>query len=581
VQHVNRHHSIFELSAIVCLVVIACWPALAFSAAGTLPVLQGIFLVSGYLLVRLLVGRFNRWVGKLVFSVALALLATDILIQHFTGLQLNLFVFSVLLQPDFSNQIGVPGVVAYGGVLMFMGLCLYAARRFKYPAFTLKGRQLLVISAMSGLILQLSYAALFFQGAAEVEEVRRKMPFFTAPHPYSSAKIVGWILPKTSPNPFAISARTNGQAKPTSQTDVPLVKNPQNLLIIIADSLRAKDIAADNSLAPNLFKWAQKGTLALDHYSTSNCTHFSFYSLFTGRLPTGFGAARRKGTAVGLMPELARAGYKLSTAEATPLDWYDTASIILPRQTMRYISKSEASSAREKDVTDRTISTLDRYQTSGQPFAHLAYYFGTHYPYDTGLSSAKSQGNALEGPQENTPPLKTNTLKYQRAIRAWDKELGKLLTSLDTSGLLANTLVMVTADHGEEFLDTGLTGHASRLSNEQLQVPFLLIAPGIPSAQPIRVINHQNVAPYLLRRLTGVGAFNPQPAILAGCGYDYPSSFALFTENGRVDFNQSAGYLTPARAPDGSIATKALQLKGAAILIERINADKTGSEQSN
>jgi arylsulfatase A-like enzyme len=56
---------------------------------------------------------------------------------------------------------------------------------------------------------------------------------------------------------------------------------------------------------------------------------------------------------------------------------------------------------------------------------------------------------------------------------AWnDLHLGMLVAELRRLGLLENTLILVTGDHGEEFLDHGGWDHAKTLYHEQVRVPL-------------------------------------------------------------------------------------------------------------
>jgi arylsulfatase A-like enzyme len=87
---------------------------------------------------------------------------------------------------------------------------------------------------------------------------------------------------------------------------------------------------------------------------------------------------------------------------------------------------------------------------------------------------------------------------YDGALRYMDDELGKLFARLESRGLLANTLVVVTADHGEEFWDHGVeqtelydcdarantgVGHGQTQFQELLSVPLIVAGPGIPPGE--------------------------------------------------------------------------------------------------
>jgi arylsulfatase A-like enzyme len=67
---------------------------------------------------------------------------------------------------------------------------------------------------------------------------------------------------------------------------------------------------------------------------------------------------------------------------------------------------------------------------------------------------------------------------YDDCIAYLDEQLGLLFDELERVGRLANTVVIVTADHGEELGEHGLYGHASSLYNQEIHVPLLIFLPG-------------------------------------------------------------------------------------------------------
>ena len=74
---------------------------------------------------------------------------------------------------------------------------------------------------------------------------------------------------------------------------------------------------------------------------------------------------------------------------------------------------------------------------------------------------------------------------YDREIRFVDDELRRLLASLEASGLADDTVVVLTSDHGEEFLDHGLLGHGGHLYQESVAVPLIFRGPGVPAGRRV------------------------------------------------------------------------------------------------
>jgi len=115
-----------------------------------------------------------------------------------------------------------------------------------------------------------------------------------------------------------------------------------------------------------------------------------------------------------------------------------------------------------------------------------------------------------EGPPEKIP-VGSLTLSqrdhivshYDGEIREVDEEVGILLEELERLGVLDETLVVLTSDHGEQFLEHGGLGHRNTLFEEELKVPLLLrlpsmIMPGIVVEEAVGVID---IMPTLLELL--------------------------------------------------------------------------------
>lgn len=110
---------------------------------------------------------------------------------------------------------------------------------------------------------------------------------------------------------------------------------------------------------------------------------------------------------------------------------------------------------------------------------------------------------------------------YDDCIAYLDDRLGRLFDELDRRGVLANTLVLVTADHGEHFGEHSIYCHASSLYDQEIHVPLLAILPGNAHA------GRSVAAPVSLRDLPatvvdvlGLGDNSPFPGRSLACQWD-------------------------------------------------------------
>jgi membrane-anchored protein YejM (alkaline phosphatase superfamily) len=119
-------------------------------------------------------------------------------------------------------------------------------------------------------------------------------------------------------------------------------------------------------------------------------------------------------------------------------------------------------------------------------------------------------------------PLAKRRSCYDTAVHFADSQVGQVLDDAERRGLLENTVVMITSDHGEEFNETGegFKGHGSGYDRYQLQTPMLVHWPGRAAGAVDRRTSHNDVAPTLLSEL--LGCENPAS--------DYSSGHGLFSQ---------------------------------------------------
>jgi arylsulfatase A-like enzyme len=121
----------------------------------------------------------------------------------------------------------------------------------------------------------------------------------------------------------------------------------------------------------------------------------------------------------------------------------------------------------------------------GRPFFAFLNYYDAHAPYlpsepfSTKFARAEPRPNPWLYPQSNWSPqdIQTELNAYEGAIAELDHQLGLLFDELQKRGVFDNTLVILTADHGEEFGEHGVMGHGSSLYLQSLHVPLLITFP--------------------------------------------------------------------------------------------------------
>jgi arylsulfatase A-like enzyme len=100
---------------------------------------------------------------------------------------------------------------------------------------------------------------------------------------------------------------------------------------------------------------------------------------------------------------------------------------------------------------------------------------------------------------------------YDGEVTYHDTYLGAFIERLKHLGLYDKTVIVVTADHGEEFYDHQSYGHGHSLYQELIHVPWIMRYPGATPRRVSGTVSTVDIAPTLL---AGVGV--PVPAVMEG-----------------------------------------------------------------
>jgi arylsulfatase A-like enzyme len=141
-----------------------------------------------------------------------------------------------------------------------------------------------------------------------------------------------------------------------------------------------------------------------------------------------------------------------------------------------------------RDISAAFLSWLDRGHT--RPFFAFLNYYDAHRPYlppSAWANRFRTPGVALnpriqkEHGEDRQPPAdlaQGAADAYDGSIAYLDHELGLLFDELEKRGLLENTVVVLTSDHGEEFMEHGVWDHGSSLYLNSVHVPLVVSWPG-------------------------------------------------------------------------------------------------------
>jgi len=277
-----------------------------------------------------------------------------------------------------------------------------------------------------------------------------------------------------------------------------------NIILIAVDTLCAKHIGCYNdeiSFTPNIDKLAKNGVRFSRAYSTSSWTQPAVASLFTSLTNQNHGLQKIGGVLSSKFETLAEIlqtkGYKTAGIISSPIlgEKYGFSQgfdffLQVNNKSLFETGKSITS----HKVSDQAIAWLEKtYQQFGHsPFFLFLHYFDPHWLYrnhsefyvDIDYKGKLTPETGMLQLLEKLPELTQDDIAYlislyNAEIAYTDHYIGRLLAFLEKSKLVENTLIILTADHGEEFMQHNYIGHVQSLYEELIHVPLIFYTPEV------------------------------------------------------------------------------------------------------
>ena len=268
----------------------------------------------------------------------------------------------------------------------------------------------------------------------------------------------------------------------------------------IADTLRKDSVGAYGSKivkTPNFDGLAKKGVLFEKPTIQGNHSKPSMGTIFTGNYPPVHGfiykKARVKGTLI--QEQFKKAGWK--TAMFSSNGYVSSRwgfgrgldkNINFIRSNMPSASKylwkhaEKHLRANKEGPLFMSLLTIDPHVSYDPPYEFLKMYYPGHYK---GPVPRRATGFFIErlitGRVKLRRPKDLRRLKalYRAEVSYNDHWFGVMMKRLEEMGILNQSLIVMAADHGEQFKDHGSFGHAKNLHEEEIAVPLIMWWPGL------------------------------------------------------------------------------------------------------
>jgi arylsulfatase A-like enzyme len=288
---------------------------------------------------------------------------------------------------------------------------------------------------------------------------------------------------------------------------LPLFHKKPNIILISIDTLRADHLGCygyDRPTSPVVDKFASEGLLFEDVSATSPWTLPSHGSLLTGLYPHRNGLRLRKDylpNGVPTMAEVLRNNGFLTAAIVNSFSLSKKFGLDRGFSDFTYVSE-DVSRAAPSEVEVEALKWLSN--QGNKPFFLFLHYYDVHSDYCSLQGYEKQFVQPYTGTADGSTAqlvrycqgkLSLNQVDadhlidlYDSGVRQMDDGLGRMFEFLETKRLLDHTFIVITSDHGEEFLDHGGVLHGRTYFQEIIQVQLLIRGPDIPQSKRIKHI---------------------------------------------------------------------------------------------
>ena len=275
------------------------------------------------------------------------------------------------------------------------------------------------------------------------------------------------------------------------------VEQKHSVLFVSLDTVRADALGCYGSKSartPTIDGLAGAGVLFEDAMCQAPATGPSFASIMTSKYPQNCGVLHSTmvlpDTQHTLAEEFKARGYRtgafVSCSILKSKYGFSQGFDVYDETFTRHYSESEV----ERDAAD-TTRALTRWlaMEPGAPFFAWVHYFDPHAPYRRRATSQLDEelgtyaflrkleeSQSLDKLKEALPSIKA---LYDDEVAYVDRQIGKVLETLERAGMRNDTLIVVAADHGEELFDHHFFhGHFASLYDSVLHTPLIFSFPG-------------------------------------------------------------------------------------------------------
>lgn len=484
--------------------------------------------------------RFASVLAIPFFTLLQVFLFADVKIFELFRFHMNSLVINVLTTEGASDSVilGKGTLLGFALVLMLIisaevGFYLFSFRK----AGPLTGKKLASAIVLCASLIIADKALYAYGDLNNITLLTRAVKLYPFYQPFTIKRFAMKVLKMDVNREKDLDLKKAADGSLLNYPKAPLTRkkgaNSPNIIIIALEGLRFDMLNPE--VMPNLYRFAAQNVNFKRHYSGGNCSRFGIFSLMYGLQGSywhSFLAERRSPV---FLDELAAQGYDFKIISCTLLtfpEFRKTVFVKMPDS----IEDSFPGEKAEKDnvLKNKFLDYLSQRKSSGKPFFSFLFFNTSHQPYmyppkfEKFKPAASPEINYVKSiDKDNVLPLFN---RYRNSLYYDDSLLAEIFKGLREKGLMDNSIIIITGDHGEEFFEAGAFGHANTFDDYQTRTVFVMHVPGKAHMEVERPTSHLDLVPTLMGAL---GYRNPVS--------DYSQGAPLFEDAARP-YIVSAGW---------------------------------------
>ncbi|MCU7940927.1 MAG: sulfatase-like hydrolase/transferase, partial [gamma proteobacterium symbiont of Bathyaustriella thionipta] len=432
----------------------------------------------------------------------------DLYAFHINGFVWNLITTPGGIDSLGADQTNISLILTYLSVLITVHLLsLFFAHKFhsKNIQFRYILASFLILTISERLIYGYSRAQLY----APVLERADTFPLYQQLKMSSLLRSLGIEVKKASK--LKLSNTEGELSYPKNTLKIKKIKKPFNIVMLVSESMRWDLLT--NDVMPNTFNFSNKAWRFEQHYSGGNGTRQGLFSLFYGLQGNYWDIFLRNNRGPVFLDVLNDYNYQYfiyTSASFTYPEMDQTIFRQIPKN--RLIEYNHGEPWQRDEVNTNSLISAIKNKDSKHPFFGFIFYESTHARYSFSKDMIlrdnylKNLDYAGLSRKEIAPQIDGMKARYENAAYGIDGQIKRILDYLEKSNEIDNTIIVITGDHGEEFMERGRWGHNSSFTDWQVRVPMVVWIPGTPPKAIKQRTSHLDFVPTVLKRL---GVNNP------------------------------------------------------------------------